>query len=97
MDAFIGKWEHVDVENFEAFMKQLGVGMIQRKLGATVKPTINIEKNGNKWKITVVSSVKTIVTEFELDVEFDDVTPDGRKVKVIIILQIHCEIVKYKF
>ena len=82
MDAFVGKWEHVDIENFDAFMKQIGVGMVQRKLAGSVKPTITIEKNGNKWKISVVSSIKTIVTEFELDVEFDETTADGRKAKV---------------
>ncbi|KAE9549890.1 hypothetical protein FO519_006895 [Halicephalobus sp. NKZ332] len=81
MDAFIGKWEHVECENFDAYMKQIGVGMIQRKMAGALKPTITYEKNGNKWKITVASSVKNTVTEFELDVEFEETTPDGRKAK----------------
>uniref|UniRef100_A0AC34Q822 Cytosolic fatty-acid binding proteins domain-containing protein n=1 Tax=Panagrolaimus sp. JU765 TaxID=591449 RepID=A0AC34Q822_9BILA len=81
MDAFVGTWNFVESDNFEAYMKQVGVGMVQRKLASSTKPSVVFEKTGDKWKMSVISAIKTIVTEFELDKEFEETTADGRKCK----------------
>ena len=51
-------------------------------MAGKLKPVIEITVTGNHWKIVQSSTVKTIVTEFDLGVEFDEDTPDGRKMKV---------------
>ncbi len=63
-------------------MKELGVGFMLRKLGATTKPNVRFEKNGDQWTFTTISSIKTIIVKFKLNEEFDEETADGRKVKV---------------
>lgn len=82
MDCFIGKWNLTESENFDTYLKEIGVGVIQRKLIESAKPQIIIEKNGDKWKMSFVIVGKTVVTEFELDKEFEEKTGDGRQMKV---------------
>lgn len=76
----------VSSENFEELMKELGVGLMSRKLGASVKPKLTFAKNGDEWTFTTASSVKTLEIKFKLGQEFDEETLDGRKVKTIIAL-----------
>ena len=82
----LGEWKLETSENFDELMKELGVGFILRKLGATTKPNVKFEKNASsgEWTFSTISAIKTIVIKFKLDEEFDEETADGRKVKVII-------------
>ena len=71
-----------------------------RKLGATVKPVMDVTVNNGKWSIVSVSTFKTINMDFELDKEFDETTPDGRQMKVFIsfsLLFIVFECIRYPF
>jgi len=58
------------------------VGFMMRKLGAIAKPNIVISIDGDKWTIRSETSFTTHETTFELNKEFEDTTPDGRKVMV---------------
>jgi len=58
------------------------VGFMMRKLGAIAKPNIRINIDGDKWSIKSETSFTTSETTFELNKEFEDTTPDGRKVMV---------------
>uniref|UniRef100_A0A914DBS2 Lipocalin/cytosolic fatty-acid binding domain-containing protein n=1 Tax=Acrobeloides nanus TaxID=290746 RepID=A0A914DBS2_9BILA len=80
-DVFAGKWVLKEMENMDAYLKHLGVGLVMRKLATSVYPTLEITITGDHWKIVTSSTMKTIVVEFDLGVEFDEVTPDGRKLK----------------
>lgn len=81
---FIGKWNLVQSENFDGYLKHIGVGMVLRTLAKTLKPVLDIRVENGHWKITSTSTFKTQTIEFDLDKEIDDVTADGRKVKVCI-------------
>lgn len=70
--AFIGTWTFESSENFEEYMKAVGVGMLQRKIGSTLKPTYHISKDGDTWVIKMESSVKSTETRFVDGVEFDE-------------------------
>jgi fatty acid-binding protein 3 len=85
-EAFVGKWKLVESENFDEYMKAVGVGLMTRKLGATVKPVMTVTVNGSHWSIVSESTFKTITMEFDLDKEFDETTPDGRQMKSTITL-----------
>lgn len=91
-DQFVGKWNFVDSDNFEAYLKEAGVGLMTRKVASTLKPQIIFELNGSTWKMSSISTFKNIVVEFELDKQFEETTGDGRKCLVstlsIIIIEL---------
>jgi len=58
------------------------VGFMMRKLGAIAKPNVIISIDADKWTIRSETSFTTSETIFELNQEFEDTTPDGRKVMV---------------
>ncbi|VIO98392.1 Uncharacterized protein BM_BM6503 [Brugia malayi] len=86
-EKFAGTWTFADSENFDAYLKQIGVGLIMRGIAKNLKPTLTFSMNGNKWKIVSESRFKKHVWEFELDEEFDETTPDGRQVKSKFFLE----------
>jgi hypothetical protein len=78
--GFEGKWKLDSSENFDEFMKVLGVGYLTRKAGGASKPTVVISKDGDKWTMVTESSVKTTKISFKFGEEFEEHTADGRKV-----------------
>ncbi|XP_065354721.1 probable fatty acid-binding protein [Calliphora vicina] len=70
-------------ENFDEYMKELGVGMVLRKMGNSVTPTVELKKEGDLFTFTTSSTFKTSTISFKLGEEFDEETLDGRKVKSI--------------
>ena len=83
-DIMIGDWKLMTSENFEELMKEMGVGLVTRKLAMTTKPSIKFEKNGDEWIFTTSSAIKTTQIKYKLNEEFDEETADGRHVKVSI-------------
>ncbi|KAI8121845.1 probable fatty acid-binding protein [Lucilia cuprina] len=70
-------------ENFDEYMKELGVGMVLRKMGNSVSPTVELKKEGDVYTFTTSSTFKTSTISFKLGEEFDEETLDGRKVKSV--------------
>ncbi|KAK0411445.1 hypothetical protein QR680_005655 [Steinernema hermaphroditum] len=82
MEALVGKWNFVSTDNFEAYLKHVGVGMMTRKIAANLKPVLDFKVDeGDKWTMTSTSTFKVIVTEFVLGQEFEETTADGRQMK----------------
>ncbi|KAI4454513.1 fatty acid binding protein [Holotrichia oblita] len=85
VEAFLGKkYKLATSENFDEFMKALGVGLVTRKMGATVSPVISLNKDGDDYVLTSHSTFKNMTSKFKPGIEFDDETADGRKVKSTI-------------
>ncbi|CAF1188509.1 unnamed protein product [Rotaria magnacalcarata] len=84
VEALKGSWDYVDNENFDNYMKELGVGMIMRMTAKTVKPRLIISENGGKWTMITESSIKTMSYDFVPGVEFDETSADGRHLKSTI-------------
>ncbi|CAF0828657.1 unnamed protein product [Brachionus calyciflorus] len=80
-DALLGDWKLVSSENFEDLMKELGVGLVMRKLGSTTKPNVKFVKEGDDWTFSTVSTLKSQHLKYKLDEEFEEETLDGRKVR----------------
>ena len=53
-----------------------------RNLAGLAKPIISISANGDEVNIKVENSLKNTEISFKLGEEFDEITADGRKVKV---------------
>ncbi|CAF1212134.1 unnamed protein product [Adineta ricciae] len=84
IQALKGTWDYVDSENFDEFMKELGVGWAIRMAAKGVKPRLVISENDGKWNIKSESTFKTVAYDFTPDVEFNETTPDGREVTTVI-------------
>jgi hypothetical protein len=72
MSALVGKWDFESSENFEEYMKEIGVGFATRKLGASVKPTLIISQSGQDWSLKLESTLKNSETKFTDGVEFEE-------------------------
>ncbi|XP_065168834.1 fatty acid-binding protein, liver isoform X2 [Atheta coriaria] len=82
MEAFYGKKYKLNTsENFDEFMKALGVGLVTRKMGNAVSPVVELKQDGDEYTLTSNSTFKNVTTKFKLGEQMDDETPDGRKVK----------------
>ncbi|RNA19088.1 fatty acid-binding heart [Brachionus plicatilis] len=87
MSELNGTWVLESKENFEEFLKALGVGIILRKIAKNITPTLIIKSEGNKWSIKLRSSFKSLEYNFNLEEEFDDETIDGKKAKFLFKLE----------
>ncbi|NP_001155787.1 MPA13 allergen-like [Acyrthosiphon pisum] len=87
MEAFLNKkYKLSSSEKFDEYMKALGVGMMTRKLGNTVSPVVELTKSDDgKLVLSSNSTFKNSSIAFKLNEEFDEETPDGRKVKSLIV------------
>ncbi|XP_020296909.1 myelin P2 protein isoform X2 [Pseudomyrmex gracilis] len=85
---FLGKrYKLASSENFDDFMKALGVGMVTRKMGATVSPTVELTEKDGVYTLKTTSTFKNTEIKFKLGEEFDEETADGRKVKSVCTLE----------
>jgi len=80
VDALIGTWKMASSENFEELLKELGVGLLTRKVALSAKPTVEISKNGDDWILKTIS-IKTTELKFKIGEEFEEVKADGSKGK----------------
>lgn len=87
MDFAAGTWDLTGSENFDEYMKVVGVGLVTRKMGNTIKPSQIITVDGDKWTIKTVSTFKNSEINFTLGQEFEENTIDGRKAKSVMTLE----------
>ncbi|KAH7641012.1 fatty acid-binding protein [Dermatophagoides farinae] len=84
MVQFEGKYQLESSENFDEFLKELGVGFILRNLAKTSKPTIEVIRDGDYWVIKTITTLKTTEIRFKIGEEFDEARMDGKTVKTIV-------------
>ena len=75
----------IDGENFDEYMKEIGVSWMMRMTAKGIKPRLIISEAGDKWTVRSESTIKTVSYDFVPGVEFDETTPDGREVKVTVL------------
>uniref|UniRef100_A0A8C2SBL0 Lipocalin/cytosolic fatty-acid binding domain-containing protein n=1 Tax=Capra hircus TaxID=9925 RepID=A0A8C2SBL0_CAPHI len=81
VDLFQGTWKSISCENFEEYMKELGVSVAVQNLAGSAKPRIIISADGDKVSIKTESTFKNSEISFKIGEEFDETTIDNRKVK----------------
>merc|ERR1712150_65505 len=79
MSKLVGTWNLVESENFDDYLKVMGVSFMLRKVASTIKPSLTIENSGNDWVFKVTSTFKNQETKFTDGVAFDEATMDGRE------------------
>ncbi|XP_001367150.1 fatty acid-binding protein 9 [Monodelphis domestica] len=86
LDPFLGTWKLVSSENFDNYLKELGMSFAARNVGGLAKPTVTISAKGEMFTIKT-NMVRTTEISFKLGEEFDETTADNREVKSIITLE----------
>jgi len=87
MSEFTGKYKLEKSDNFDNFLKELGVNFMLRKLANSTSPTLEITRNGDEFVFKTVSTVKTSTMTFTLGQEFEEERLDGKKVKSVITVE----------
>uniref|UniRef100_A0A5F9C4P5 Fatty acid binding protein 7 n=1 Tax=Oryctolagus cuniculus TaxID=9986 RepID=A0A5F9C4P5_RABIT len=86
VEAFCATWKLTDSQNFDEYMKALGVGFATRQVGNVTKPTVIISQEGDKVVIRTQSTFKNTEISFRLGEEFDEISVDDRNCKSVISL-----------
>jgi len=84
---FIGRYQLIKSDNFDAYMKALNVGFALRTLGNTLKPSVEIANEGDTWFLRTHSTFKNTEQKFKFNEQFDEETIDGRQVKTVITIE----------
>lgn len=87
MAELCGKFKLVSSENFDDFMKAMGVNLVMRKIGATSKPVVEIKQDGDEFSLKTCTTFKTTEIKFKLGEEFDETRLDGSECKSVITLE----------
>ncbi|XP_012629799.1 fatty acid-binding protein, liver [Microcebus murinus] len=84
---FSGKYQLQSQENFEPFMKAMGLpdDLIQK--GKDIKGVSEIVQNGKHFKLTITTGSKVMHNEFTLGEECELETMTGEKVKAVVQLE----------
>ncbi|CAH6778183.1 Fabp7 [Phodopus roborovskii] len=86
VDAFCATWKLTDSQNFDEYMKALGVGFATRQVGNVTKPTVIISQEGGKVIIRTQCTFKNTEISFQLGEEFEETSIDDRNCKSVVRL-----------
>merc|ERR1711972_242707 len=86
-DQFFGSWKLVSSDNFEAFLKELEIHYVKRKLAFLVVPTVVFAREGSRWSMETLTHIKSVKVNFELQEEFEELTIDDRNLKTMFELK----------
>ncbi|XP_073505250.1 fatty acid-binding protein 1, liver-like [Phyllobates terribilis] len=82
--SFAGTYELQSQENFEVFMKAIGLPDDLIEKGKDIKSVTKIEQNGNHFVVTVTTGPKVLRNEFDIGKESDIETLTEEKVKTTV-------------
>ncbi|NXX59041.1 FABPL protein, partial [Scopus umbretta] len=85
--SFTGKYELQSHENFEPFMKALGLPDDQIQKGKDLKSISEIVQDGKKFKFTVTTGSKIMHNEFTIGEECEMEMVTGEKVKAVVQME----------
>ncbi|XP_052036840.1 fatty acid-binding protein 9 [Apodemus sylvaticus] len=87
IEPFLGTWKLVSSENFENYVRELGVECEPRKVACLIKPSVSISFNGERMDIQAGSASRNTEISFKLGEEFEETTADNRKVRSLITFE----------
>ncbi|XP_032372665.1 fatty acid-binding protein, liver-type [Etheostoma spectabile] len=82
--SFSGKYQLDSQENFEPFMKAIGLPDELIQKGKDIKSISEIEETGASFKVTVTTGSKVLVNTFTIGQEAELETVTGEKVKAVV-------------
>ena len=86
--VIVGIYQRVSTENYGELLKELNVNPIMRKAATSISPIMEVEERNGHWAImTGCPPSGSVEIDFELGVEFDETTADGREVTSLMELK----------
>ncbi|XP_066538768.1 fatty acid binding protein 4b [Hoplias malabaricus] len=87
MEKFMGKWKLTASDNFDEYMKAVGIGFASRQIANMAKPSLifSVDDQG-LTSMKSITTFKTVEIKFRLDEEFDEITADDRQAKTVMKL-----------
>ncbi|XP_035291474.1 fatty acid-binding protein, liver-type-like [Anguilla rostrata] len=85
--SFSGKYQLESQENFEPFMKTIGLSDEMIEKGKDIKSISEIEQNGDHFKVTVTTGAKVMVNTFTVGQESELEMLTGEKAKGVVRLE----------
>ncbi|KAM6945017.1 fatty acid-binding protein, liver-type-like [Lycodopsis pacificus] len=82
--SFSGKYQLESQENFESFMKAIGLPDELIQKGKDIKSISEIEEDGDNFKVTVTTGSKILVNTFKIGEEAELETLTGEKAKAVV-------------
>ncbi|KAK7174061.1 hypothetical protein R3I93_003785 [Phoxinus phoxinus] len=82
--AFSGKYQLESHENFEAFMKAVGLPEDEIQRGKDVKSVSEIQQDGKDFRVTVTAGSKVVLYSFTVGEECELQTFTGEKHKTVV-------------
>ncbi|XP_063896618.1 probable fatty acid-binding protein [Helicoverpa armigera] len=87
LDKYLNiKYKLKSSDQFEEYMKFVGVGMLQRKAASAVSPVAVLTKDRDTYTFAMTTPFRDMVFSFKFDEEFVEERPDGVKVKTVITM-----------
>ncbi|XP_035579275.1 fatty acid-binding protein 5-like [Zalophus californianus] len=83
IQQLVGRWRLVESKGFHEYMKEVGVGMALRKVGAMAKPDCIISSDGKNLTIKTESTLKTTQFSCNLGEKFEETTANGRRTQAV--------------
>ncbi|NXH50913.1 FABPL protein, partial [Dicaeum eximium] len=85
--SFTGKYELQYQENFEPFMRLLGLPEDQIQKGKDLKSISEIVQDGKKFTVTITTGPKVVKNVFTIGEESEIEMLNGEKVKVVMQME----------
>ncbi|XP_031712715.1 fatty acid-binding protein, liver-type [Anarrhichthys ocellatus] len=82
--SFSGKYQLESQENFESFMKAIGLPDELIQKSKDIKSISEIEEDGDNFKVTVTTGSKVLVNTFKIGEEAELETLTGEKAKAVV-------------
>ncbi|KAK6483813.1 retinol-binding protein 2-like [Huso huso] len=81
-----GTWEMESNENFEGYMKALGIDFATRKIAQHLSQTKVLSQNGDKFETKTLSTLRNYELNYTVGEEFEEHTKglDNRVVKTLV-------------
>ena len=84
VDSLVGFYKFEKNENFESFLSATGVPFIPRKMMVSVRPSVNISKDGDLWTVTFNILFKSFSIQFELGKTFVEENPVSKEINKVM-------------
>uniref|UniRef100_A0A8B9KSH1 Fatty acid binding protein 11b n=1 Tax=Astyanax mexicanus TaxID=7994 RepID=A0A8B9KSH1_ASTMX len=87
MERFMGTWKLTSSDNFDEYMKAVGIGFASRQIANMAKPSLLFSVDDQGFiSMKSMTTFKTVEIKFKLDEEFDEITADDRQAKVTYLI-----------
>ncbi|XP_035660778.1 sodium/calcium exchanger regulatory protein 1-like [Branchiostoma floridae] len=89
-NSYTGTWTLDSSDNFDEFMRAIGVGEEMRKIGNAAKPTFEILQDSDRFTWTTVTEVGEHTNSFTIDKQVEEIVMDGTKKMVLTVGDVIC-------